>query len=102
MISIMKAELLIRRRVGHASGGFAEIVIWRVPSPIMGSEHAFKYRLAFVYEGVCVLRYDNELGKGDHKHLGETELRYEFRGTDRLLQDFAADIRRWCDENGHL
>jgi hypothetical protein len=45
MISIMKAELFIRRRVGHASGGFAEIVIWRVPSPIMGSEHAFKYRL---------------------------------------------------------
>ncbi|MBF0166223.1 MAG: hypothetical protein HQL45_01230 [Alphaproteobacteria bacterium] len=44
---------------------------------------------------VCVLRYDNESGKGDHRHKGEQETPYEFVSLDRLLEDFRRDIEEW-------
>ena len=72
-----------------------ELVVWRVPSPVPGSAHAFKYRLAFVGDGVCVLRYDNEAGKGDHKHVGEEQMPYVFTTPVRLLEDFWNDVDRW-------
>jgi hypothetical protein len=64
----MKAELLLKERLSQSENCYAELVLWRVPVSIAGSAHPFKYRLAFIVEGVCVLRYDNEVGKGDHKH----------------------------------
>lgn len=51
-----------------------EMVICRVPSPVRGSAHGFEYRLALVSEAVCILRYDNKAGKGDHKPVGEREI----------------------------
>lgn len=36
--------------------------------------------------------YDNERGKGDHKHLGRSEHPYEFLGWEKLIDDFLADI----------
>lgn len=66
-----------------------------MPSPVAGSRHTFKYRLALVVDGVCVLRYDNEAGKGDHKHVGEEEEPYTFTTTERLLADFWNDVDEW-------
>ena len=63
------------------------IVVWQVPHPVVGS-HTFKYRLVFVVDGVCVLRYDNETGKGDHKHRDEVEIPDEFTSPAQLLADF--------------
>ncbi len=57
---------------------FVEIVVWRLDQPVRGSIHRFKYRLALVANSVCVLRYDNEAGKGDHRHKGSAEARYKF------------------------
>ncbi|MEO8884189.1 MAG: DUF6516 family protein [Devosia sp.] len=74
-------------------------MIWRVPSPLRGSRHSYKYRLALVVDGVCVLRYDNEAGKGDHKHVGDTELPYEFTDIERLRRDFLVEARAWL--TGH-
>jgi hypothetical protein len=37
---------------------------------VRGSRHQYKYRLVLVVNDDCVLRYDNEAGKGDHKHVG--------------------------------
>jgi hypothetical protein len=42
-----------------------------------------------------VLRYDNEAGKGDHRHSGKTEGRYDFTTQERLLADFWADVDKW-------
>ena len=56
----MKAVALVRRRVVVAADAFVEVVIWRVPKPVPPSTHLFKYRLAYVVEEQCVLRYDNE------------------------------------------
>lgn len=93
----MKAELLIReRRVLEI--GFIEVIAWQLPGPLSGSTHSFKYRLAYVVDGECVLRYDNEAGKGDHRHIGSTEEGYEFVSVDRLLDDFLADVTAWKGE----
>ncbi|MEB2316710.1 MAG: DUF6516 family protein [Xanthomonadaceae bacterium] len=75
-------------------------MIWQVPKPLEGSAHAYKYRLAYVVADECVLRYDNEAGKGDHKHWGAEEVAYVFTDTDALISDFYADITRWNHENG--
>jgi Family of unknown function (DUF6516) len=71
----MGAELLFGKREGLTETAFVEIVVWRVPEPVRASGHGFQYRLALVTHGVCVLRYDKEAGKGDHKHVGDREVR---------------------------
>jgi hypothetical protein len=93
----MKAELLMReRRVLEV--GFIEVIVWRLPEPLRGSSHSFKYRLAYIVEDECVLRYDNESGKGDHRHTGGEETTYAFVSVDQLLDDFLADVARWKGE----
>lgn len=64
-----------------------------------GSAHSYKYRLAFVVDGACVLRYDNESGKGVHRHTLDGEARYRFLSLDKLFADFDRDIRRFTNEN---
>lgn len=101
MLYNMKATELFRRRIVYAETAFAELVLWKVPSPLKGSTHSYKYRLAYVVDGVCVLRYDNEAGKGDHRHFGKTEENYNFNGPEALISDFQQDIARWNHENSH-
>ena len=95
----MQAVELLRRRVAYAEDAFAEWVLWRFPAALPGSTHHYKYRLAYVVERVCVLRYDNEAGKGDHRHYGAGEERYSFSTPERLIADFQSDIARWNHEN---
>lgn len=95
----MKAVRLISTRITYSESAFAELVLWRLPNAAAGSAHSFKYRLAYVVRGECVLRYDNEAGKGDHRHVGETESTYRFTTPEHLLADFQRDIERWNDEN---
>ena len=63
-------------------------VVWQVPNPVRGSGHDYKYRLALVVDGRCVLRFDNEAGKGDHYHIGDDEFPYRFESPRQLLTDF--------------
>lgn len=95
----MKATELLRTRVVYTETAFAELVLWRVPKPVPGSSHAFKYRLAYVVGSICVVRYDNETGKGDHRHFGARESSYVFTTPDALLADFQRDIARWNRED---
>jgi hypothetical protein len=91
----MKARLLLRERRVVSEGRFADMVIWQLPKPVRGSFHGFKYRLAFVVDEVCVLRFDNETGKGDHKHIGADEVSYDFTGLAQLVTDFWSAIDKW-------
>lgn len=77
-----------------------DMVVWRVPKPVRGSDHYFKYRLALIVDGICVIRYDNEAGKGDHKHVGDQQIPYNFVGVDALRRDFLMDAREWLEGNG--
>ena len=45
--------------------------------------------------GQCRVRYDNERGKGDHRHFNEVEAPYIFVSIDRLLDDFQHDVENW-------
>ena len=100
-VSKMKALPLVRRRVAIAADAFVEVVIWQVPIPVSPSLHRFKYRLAYIVDDRCVLRYDNERGKGDHRHSETAEAPYVFLTPDRLMSDFEADVARWNRENRH-
>lgn len=95
----MAAVELMRQRISYSEFAFAELVLWRLPAPLPGSTHTYKYRLAYVVDGVCVLRYDNESGKGDHRHFKGREMRHAFEGVDELLADFQRDIERINREN---
>ena len=97
----MKAVELLRDRIVYAEDAFAELVLWQVPKPLEGSRHSYKYRLAYIVRGECVLRYDNEIGKGDHRHYGGRESDYSFSTPEKLVADFQRDIKRWNDENSH-
>jgi hypothetical protein len=91
----MKAILLQHNKHPYAHG-LIEIAIWRVPISIDPCQHGYKYRLVYVVDGVRVVGYDNERGKGDHKHFGAIEVAYEFKGVASLLADF------WLDVNGRV
>ncbi len=91
----MKATNILQLRNTEADGSFSEIVIWEVPTPLAGSIHSYKYRLAFVVDGVCVVRLDNEAGKGDHLHVEGIESAYAFTSIEQLLVDFDGYIERW-------
>lgn len=98
----MAAELLVRERVILSERAFAELLLWRVPKPVRGSVHDYKYRLALIVEGECVLRFDNEAGKGDHRHLGATESEYCFHDVETLMADFRSAVTRWLDEHRQI
>lgn len=89
----------MRTRIVYSGTAFAELVLWRLPQPLAGSAHEFKYRLAYVVNAQCVVRYDNEAGKGDHRHFGAAQTGYAFSTPERLIADFQTDIARWNDEN---
>ncbi len=91
----MKAQLIIKTRRILAENAFVEVVIWKIPQPVAGSTHNFKYRLSFMIDGICHLRYDNEAGKGDHRHVGAVETQYFFTSPKQLLSDFWQDVDSW-------
>jgi hypothetical protein len=101
IFSNMKATLVARTRIVYAENAFAELVLWKVPLPVMSSTHTFKYRLAYVVNGACTVRYDNEVGRGDHRHFGDEESNHSFTTPNELLPSFGRDIARWNLENNY-
>lgn len=88
----MKATLLVRERVMFADGAIIEIRIWRLPESVPPSTHGLKYSLFYGRPGERLLAYDNERGKGDHRHHGDHAESYAFQSIERLLADFKADV----------
>jgi hypothetical protein len=79
----------------RADGYIQEIVIWRLPRRTKERQHGLKYRLYYgLADGTCIIRYDNEKGKGDHRHIGDKEEPYKFKGLSQLLDDFLADVKK--------
>ena len=88
----MEAKNLVNERIVLSQHAFAELVIWSVQNPLLGSNHGYKYRLALIIDNECVMRYDNEVGKGDHKHVGSIETSFTFTSLEDLLTAFWADV----------
>ncbi len=90
----MKATRLLYDRTDLPDGGIIEMVIWQVPTPVWGSAHSLKYSLFYGRAGARLIGYDNERGKGDHRHIGEREEPYLFSTVEALVADFIADVAR--------
>ena len=106
----MKATLVLWRRETLPGGIAIEMVIWQLPirtaarAPIGAQHltraglsprvHGFKYRLQAHRGGRTLVRYDNETGKGDHRHSGRREEPYAFAGMERMIEDFIDDVER--------
>lgn len=88
-----KARERYRRKIKLPDGSIVFAVIWELPEPTAERPHGYKYRLNYcTVDGVTLVRYDNELGKGGHKHVGDEEVTYKFQNIDQLLEDFWRDV----------
>ncbi len=90
----MDARLLLKEKFIFDDGAIFEAVIWQLPCPEKERPHRLKYRLFYGYPGHCLVRYDNERGKGDHRHYQESEQFYNFMSIEKLIDDFKADLNK--------
>jgi hypothetical protein len=60
----MKAKLLAHRKERNTDGHITELKAWIVPVAEHTS-HGLKYSVVYIVNGVRVIGYDNERGKGD-------------------------------------
>ena len=90
----MKAVLAYHDKQVLPDGFIVEMKIWQLPQPVEGSAHRLKYSLFYGRDGERLVGYDNERGKGDHRHVQGKETPYRFTTPERLMTDFLADVRR--------
>lgn len=90
----MKARIILDTKTVLADGRVIQRKVWKLPKTTLDRPHGIKFRLYCGAKGKTIVRYDNESGKGSHRHIGEQELEtgYEFVSLVQLLTDFAADI----------
>ncbi len=88
----MEATLITRFKNVTVDGAIIEVVVWKVPSPVPPTEHCYKYRAVYVVDGIRMVGFDNERGKGDHCHLDGVEVPYTFTDVDQLIEDFIAAV----------
>jgi hypothetical protein len=95
----MKAVLAYHDKQVLPDGAIVEMKIWEVPRPVADSRHKLKYSLFYGREGERLVCYDNERGKGDHRHVGGKDEPYAFTSVESLIDDFKADVRRMRGES---
>lgn len=88
----MSAKLITRFKNITPDGAIMELVVWKVPQPVPPTDHGFKYRAAYVVDGVRLIGFDNERGKGDHQHVRGVETPYHFVSVEQLIEDFIAAV----------
>jgi hypothetical protein len=90
---VPKAILLFHQRIDYDDGAIVEMMLWRVPRPVPPSTHGLKYSLFYGRPGIRDVGYDNERGRGDHRHFKGTVSAYSFRTAEQLMADFWSDVR---------
>ncbi len=90
---MVKAHRSMDTRLVLPNGCILHLRVWEVAEPVPPSDHRFKYSLFYGRPGERLVLYDNERGKGDHKHVREVETPYVFRSREALVADFLADVR---------
>lgn len=86
------AVKLLEKKARYDDGAIREMVIWQLPSSDSERPHGLKYRLYYGRNGERLVGYDNERGKGDHRHFNGSEMPYDMVSVEKLIQDFLADI----------
>ncbi|MFH1028782.1 MAG: DUF6516 family protein [Pseudomonadota bacterium] len=95
----MKARLLQKSKEEFTGGIIVETVVWELAEATPDRPHSLKYRLYCGRNGECIVRYDNESGKGDHRHYGTHEESYCYTTFAKLAEDFLADVERLTGVN---
>lgn len=88
-----KAEIIFEDKQLRSDGTIVQMRILSVPNSVRGSAHKLKYSLFYGRPGLRIVAYDNEAGKGDHKHIREVETPYQFTTVEKLIADFILDVR---------
>jgi hypothetical protein len=88
------AVLIFHEKLRYDDGGILEMKLWQVPRPVQASGHAFKYSLFYGETNHRLVGYDNEAGKGDHRHYSDREEAYIFTTPRQLIADFLADVSK--------
>ena len=91
---MVAARLIYRDKAVFADGAIVEMTIWRLPATSSERRHGLKYSLYYGQAGKRIVGYDNERGKGDHRHYGDREEVYRFVDVETLVADFLADVRK--------
>jgi hypothetical protein len=92
ILANMAALLITRFKNVNPDGSILELVVWKVDTPVPPTEHGYKYRAVYVLDGQRIVGFDNERGKGDHRHLDGKELPYSFTSVEQLVEDFIAAV----------
>ncbi len=95
----MKAKLLQKSKEEFVDGVIVETVVWELTEATPDRQHRLKYRLYCGKNGQCIVRYDNETGKGDHRHYGSHEEPYCYSSFAKLVDDFLMDVERLTGVN---
>lgn len=91
----MVARLLFREKYVYSDGSIREMVLWQLSEKTADRPHGLKYRLYYgLRDGTCIVRYDNETGKGDHRHVRDQEEDYRFTFVEALVADFLGDVEK--------
>lgn len=90
----MKAIRAFHDKTTLPDGAIVGMSIWRLSTTDPERPHGLKYSLYYGRAGERIVGYDNERGKGDHKHVDGQELRYRFLSVEQLVEDFFADVER--------
>ena len=88
----MGAKRIFYDKAVLVDGAIVEMTIWQLPKAAGERPHKLKYSLFYGRDGERIVGYDNERGKGDHKHFGARETTYRFVDVDTLLVDFLRDV----------
>ena len=87
-----KASLILHEKAELEGGFVVEVKVWRLPQTSSERPHGLKYSLFFGRPGERIVAYDNEAGKGDHRHMRKREEPYAFQSLERLIADFRRDV----------
>ncbi|MBV2264937.1 MAG: hypothetical protein KUL79_15495 [Thauera sp.] len=94
IVANMNATLITEFKHVADDGSIIQMIVWRVPDAVPPTVHGFKYRLVYVVEGLRVVGFDNERGKGDHCHIDGEERSYAFSTVDQLIEDFITEVEK--------
>jgi len=89
----MKAQQIFYDKAVLPNGCIVEMTIWQLPNVSTERPHGLKYSLFYGRDGIRLVGYDNERGKGDHKHIRDVETRYKFVSVEKMVADCMADVK---------
>ncbi|MBP2557684.1 hypothetical protein J2857_000435 [Neorhizobium galegae] len=89
-----RATLIMDRKFHLDDGKIIQMKVWQLSDRNPERPHGLKYSFFFGNPGERIIGYDNEAGKGDHRHYRHPEEHYRFVSLERMIRDFEDDVRR--------